>query len=144
MKPNIYLDIDGVILANENNAANYADEFIEYIVTNYSVTWATTHCMKFNADTAVGHIAHLFKPGTVEFLKKILPSQWSIAKTEMFDFTKPFLFIDDDCYPEEREALIKYNALDNWIEIDLFRNENQLLDIINNFPKAIQPFSAQE
>ena len=28
---NIYLDIDGVLLANENNAAPYADEFLQHI-----------------------------------------------------------------------------------------------------------------
>ena len=41
---NIYLDIDGVLLANENNAAPYADEFLQHILTKYpdSTYWLTT------------------------------------------------------------------------------------------------------
>lgn len=31
-KPNIYLDIDGVILANDKKAANYADEFLKNLL----------------------------------------------------------------------------------------------------------------
>ena len=139
MKPNIYLDIDGVILANENNTANYADEFITYLVNNYPVIWATTHCMQSDAHTAVNRIAHLFKPEAVELLKKIRASQWSVAKTELFDFTKPFLWFDDDCFPDEREAMVKNGCLDNWIEIDLFKNENQLKELLDNFPKATEP-----
>ena len=32
---NVYLDIDGVLLANENNAANYADEFLQAVLAAY-------------------------------------------------------------------------------------------------------------
>ena len=32
---NVYLDVDGVILANESHAANYVHEFLE-LVTNSS------------------------------------------------------------------------------------------------------------
>jgi len=35
---NIYLDIDGVLLANDTNPAKYADEFIKYILTKYPVS----------------------------------------------------------------------------------------------------------
>lgn len=41
---NIYLDIDGVILANDLHKSNYADEFIKHLVNKYPVYWLTTHC----------------------------------------------------------------------------------------------------
>ncbi|OGM16531.1 hypothetical protein A2V56_00600 [Candidatus Woesebacteria bacterium RBG_19FT_COMBO_42_9] len=41
---NIYLDIDGVILANDKQAALYAKEFLKYVTDNYPTYWLTTHC----------------------------------------------------------------------------------------------------
>ena len=45
-KMNVYLDIDGVLLANDNSLANYAQEFLSYVLTQFSDTtyWLTTHC----------------------------------------------------------------------------------------------------
>ncbi len=139
MKPNIYLDIDLVILANEKNAANGADDFLQYLIANYPVTWATTHVMHNDPETAISRLKDLLKPETVALLPQIRGASWSVAKTELFDFSKPFLFIDDDLYDDEREVLIQHNCLANWIEIDLSKNENQLLDLLTNFPVAIQP-----
>lgn len=34
----IYLDIDGVLIANELNPANYAKEFIEYVLEHHPDT----------------------------------------------------------------------------------------------------------
>ena len=41
---NVYLDIDGVLLANEKSAANYADEFLKAVLAAYpdSTYWLTT------------------------------------------------------------------------------------------------------
>lgn len=37
MRPNIYLDIDGVLLANEENLSIGAVEFIKYAVEHFDV-----------------------------------------------------------------------------------------------------------
>ncbi len=92
----IYVDIDGVLLANENNLANYAEEFIEYLVNNYTVYWLTTHCMDNDASLAVQNVGRFCKPEIVELLHKIKPTSWKVAKTEAIDFSQPFLWIDDD------------------------------------------------
>ena len=34
IKPNVYLDVDGVILANESHAANYVHNFLELVTKN--------------------------------------------------------------------------------------------------------------
>lgn len=41
---NIYLDIDGVLLVNDHEIANFSKEFIKYMVKNHNVYWLTTHC----------------------------------------------------------------------------------------------------
>ena len=53
---NIYLDIDGVLLANEENLAIGASELIKYAADNFSVYWLTTHCMHGDPTRAIEYI----------------------------------------------------------------------------------------
>lgn len=140
MKPKVYLDIDGVILANENNLANYAHEFLERVVNDYDTYWLTTHC-RGNAQQAVDRLALVAPTETIELVKRIKPTNWITAKTEAIDFTSPFLVFEDDMYDDERAELIKHNALDDWILIDLAKNENQLHDFLVSFPLPVSEFS---
>lgn len=139
MKPNVYLDIDGVLLANESYPALYAAEFIKHTVSNYPTYWLTTHCMLGNAEEPIDHIGKLFDEATVASMRQIRATSWVLMKTEAIDFSKPFIWFDDDLYSEEREELIKHGALDNWIEVDLYKNEKQLANFINSFPLASTP-----
>ena len=49
---NIYLDIDGVIMANDREPARHVTEFLEFVVNKYPVYWLTTHC---KGDAGTGH-----------------------------------------------------------------------------------------
>lgn len=137
---NIYLDIDGVLLANEHYPANYASEFIEYCLTNYpdSTYWLTTHCQG-DASRPIRDIGDLFDDETVELMKKIKPTIWldSSAKTDAIDFSKPFLWFDDDLFIKEREALVAHGVLENWIEVDLRKDPDALGKFIQSFPIPI-------
>lgn len=134
---NIYLDIDGVLLANDHNPANFVDEFINYVLTNYpdSTYWLTTHCQG-DATRPIKDVGHLFKPKTVELMKQIKPTTWlhSPSKTAAIDFSKPFLWFDDDLFLSERNELTEHNAIDNWIEVDLRKDPDMLLRFIQSFP----------
>ena len=132
---NIYLDIDGVLLANDLNPANHASEFLKYVLEKFpeSTYWLTTHCQG-DASVPIQHIGHLFDNETVELMKKIKPTSWNLAKTRAIDFSKPFLWFDDDLFYEEKESLIEHDLLDNWIEVDLSKNPDQLQNFINSFP----------
>jgi hypothetical protein len=135
---NIYLDIDGVLLANDKMAANHAPEFIKYVLTNFPDTtyWLTTHC-NGDANEPIKNIGHLFDSDTVALMRKIKPTSWQTAKTRAIDFTQPFLWFDDDLFYEEKETLFKHNALDNWIEVDLSRDDNQLAKFLESFPLPV-------
>jgi len=122
---NIYLDIDGVILANDLRKSNYADEFIKHLVNKYPVYWLTTHC-KGDAMFTVRFLERFFDKETIEIMKNILPTNWDTLKTEAIDFSQPFLWFDDDLFNEERKVLIENNCLDSWVEIDLAKDEYQL------------------
>jgi hypothetical protein len=135
---NIYLDIDGVLLANDSNQARYASEFLSYVLERYPDTtyWLTTHCQG-DAMTPIRHVGHLFDAKTVELMKKIKPTNWDVAKTDAIDFSKPFLWFDDDCFDFEREVLVQHGVLDNWIKVDLRRDEYQLQKFILSFPLPV-------
>ncbi len=139
MKANIYLDIDGVLLANEINPANYASEFLKYVLTNYPDTtyWLTTHCQG-DASVPIQHIGHLFPSDVTELMKKIKPTTWDRAKTSAIDFNQPFLWFDDDLFYEEKQELLKYDALDNWIGVDLSTDPDQLAKFLVSFPLPAQ------
>src|SRR3989344_4617184 len=91
---NIYLDIDGVILANDLQKAKHSEEFIKFLTDNHNVYWLTTHC-KGDAEYTVNHISCYFDSKTIEIIKKIKPTNWQTKKTEAFDFNKPFLWFDE-------------------------------------------------
>ena len=62
---NIYLDIDGVLLANEKNLTLGAQEFIKHVVTNYPTFWLTTHCMDGDPALAIENVGKLCDPEIV-------------------------------------------------------------------------------
>jgi hypothetical protein len=134
-KTNIYLDIDGVLLANDVHPANYANEFIRFVLDRFPDTtyWLTTHC-NGDASVPIKHVGHLFEPDVRELMKKIKPTTWQTAKTRGIDFSKPFLWFDDDLFYEERQELVKNGTLDSWIKVDLSKDPDQLMKYISSFP----------
>ncbi len=131
---NIYLDIDGVLLANDYNAANHVYEFLEKVnLTGGKVYWLTTHCQG-DATTAVNRLSRVFPRNILNLTKTFLPTSWKQAKTEAIDFSEPFLWFDDDLFDDERAELEKHNALDNWIGVDLAKNPDKLRDFVESFP----------
>jgi hypothetical protein len=131
---NIYIDIDGVIMANDKQPALHLKEFLQYITDNYSVYWLTTHC-KGDSNFTVHHLSQWLDAETLTILSKIKATNWDYSKTEAIDFKTPFLWFDDYLFDFEKEDLIKHNSLKSWVEIDFSKNVNQLKDIINDFPK---------
>ncbi len=138
MKPDVYLDIDGVLLANDLNPANYVHDFLVKVRDSANeVYWLTTHC-KGDASTAYKRLQLVLKPETMELLKDVKATDWDAAKTDGIDFSKPFLWFDDDLFYEERVVLESKQALDNWIEVNLSKDENNLLRFITSFPISVQ------
>jgi len=126
---NIYLDIDGVILANEKSLAPYAEDFLEYVISKYpdNVYWLTTHCWK-GENRAVDVLAPLLRPEVVKLIKKIKSTEWGDLKTDAINFKHPFIWLDDDLLPEEKQVLVNNKAINNFVHIDLAKNPNQLWD----------------
>lgn len=135
---NIYLDIDGVLLVNEKSVANHADEFLQLVLSKApdSTYWLTTH-QWLGQNRAIDVLRPYLKPVTTKLLQKVKTTKWDNFKTDAIDFTKPFLWFDDDLYPKEEQELTKNIALGNYIKVDLYKNPNQLADFISSFPAPI-------
>lgn len=129
---NVYLDIDGVLLANDLNAARHVYEFLE-VATQNPTFWLTTHC-KGDASTAIERLSLVFTPEQMKLIQNIKPTNWETAKTEAIDFSQPFLWFDDDCYSDELVELEKNGCVGNWVEVDLSKNPDQLADFVRSFP----------
>ena len=125
-RPILYLDIDGVLLANEENLAIGAKEFITYAADNFEVYWLTTHCMHGDSGWAVEYVNRASEEDLTPWLKKFKPTTWSLKKTEAIDFSKPFLWFDDDCFTEEQRVLREHDVFHSWIEVDLRKYPDQM------------------
>ena len=137
---NIYLDIDGVLLANEENLADGAAEFIKFAADNFSVYWLTTHCMHGDPTHAVEYVQRTNDENLRPWLEKFKPTIWSVKKTEAIDFTKPFLWFDDDCFSGEKVDLKLNNAEDSWIEINLAEHPDSMVHEI----KLLKSFASDQ
>ncbi|MCC7289398.1 hypothetical protein IT414_03350 [bacterium] len=136
-KPNVYLDIDGVLLANDKQPALHVHEFLDYVTSNYPTYWLTTHC-KGDTEHTLWVLGQVLQAETLELCKRIRPTNWGRDKTDGIDFTKPFLWFDDDLFESERRVLEEHGVLDNHIRVDLGKNEHQLADYLASFPVPIE------
>lgn len=128
---NIYLDIDGVLLANTGRPADYANEFLQAVLTSYpdSTYWLTTHV--WNGEHVVGEsLAPYLNAETQALIKKIKPTEWGDAKTDGIDFSLPFLWFDDDLFDDERGVLAQNDALNRHVLVNLYDNPSQLCELI--------------
>lgn len=128
---NIYLDIDGVLLANENNAAPHADEFLWHILSKYpdSTYWLTTHNWR-GENRAKDVLSPHLKPETAKLLKKIKPTEWGELKTDAINFEEDFLWFDDDLWPDELKVLEQNNATGRMVMINLNKDPDILKKLI--------------
>lgn len=131
LRKNLYLDIDGVILTRGITPALHLDKFLKYILSNYSVFWLTP---KFQGDSKriVKYLSQFLIPDTIDLITQIKATSFRLDKTEAIDFSKDFFLIDNELFDSEKNMLRKYNSYDSWIELDLIKNPDQLLDLVNS------------
>lgn len=112
---NIYLDIDGVLRGTASPVEDVVD-LLEFILTNYpdSTFWLTTHCRQgYNHTRAALLDSDLPKELVERASSMIQPSDFSVLKTEGIDFTKPFLWLDDNLFESEQKVLESHGCLIN-------------------------------
>lgn len=131
MRRNIYLGIDGVILTKGVVPALHLDLFLEYILDNFSVFWLSTRC-RGNSEITVKYLSQFLMPLTISLIGRIKPTDFYLDKTEAIDFNKDFLWLDVDLFDSEKKILKEHFRYDCWIELDLIKNPQQLLKLVNS------------
>lgn len=135
---NIYLDVDGVLLS-AGKPAEFLDEFIVYLDQDYkgSIYWLTTHCSG-SIDGVMAYMASAGVGGkTLDIMAEFKPTSWPMVKAQAIDFTKPFIWFDDNLLYSEKRLLNERGVLDNHIMVDLEKQPDSLLRFIQDFPIAI-------
>lgn len=129
---NIYLDIDGVLLASEKQPALHVHDFVEHMIGSHDVFWCTTHCrVAEDFPQQPLYVLRSLEPETLTLLKQVKPTYWDTLKTEAIDFSQPFKWFDDDCYEAEKDVLRQHNTLNSWIKVDLASNPSQLSKLLD-------------
>ncbi|KKW03629.1 MAG: hypothetical protein UY35_C0005G0077 [Candidatus Saccharibacteria bacterium GW2011_GWC2_48_9] len=135
MSPNIYLDIDGVLLSNGKSAIGL-DSFIAYLDDKHqgNVYWLTTHCKGSN-DSVISYLKQFVgNEQTLKAMGHIKPTKWNVAKTEGIDLDQPFIWFDDNLLYGEKMILEQNNALENMILVNLKDKPNSLENFVQDFP----------
>lgn len=127
----MYIEIDGVILTRGVTPAAHLDIFLSYILKNYSVSWLSSWC-RGNSQSTVRYLSQFLSAECVALVKKIKPTTFRLDKTEAINFNRNFFWLDDELFASEEQALRNHNRLDSWIKIDLIKNPDQLLHLVNN------------
>lgn len=131
MRQNIYLGIDGVIITRGVMPALHLDRFLKYILANYSVSWLSSRC-RGSSEYTVKYLSQFLFSDTVSLIERIKPTSFQLDKTEAIDFSKEFFWLDGQLFDSEKNILKEHGEYDSWIELDLIKNPNQLLYLVNN------------
>jgi len=101
-KPDLYIDVDGVML------------FLDKTENDWLLLWIQASRERFNrlfwlsCWTCMGNTETLYKkhPG-FKILEPITALKWNNHKTEAIDWTRPFIWIEDGITSEEKEIFKK-------------------------------------
>lgn len=126
---NIYLEMDGVLIDKNNQLADFAEVFLQYILTHWpdSTYWLSSHCWKGRNNTLDTLIPKLRKRRTIQLVELIKPTDWDELKTDAIDFRKAFLWFDSGLFSEEKQILEHYRALECYRKVNLVHDPSQLL-----------------
>ncbi len=119
----IYLDVDGVLLTSKHTrVADFANEFILFVVANFDCYWLTTHC-KGDIKTVIRYLSSYFSQDIIQKLLSIKPTDWTTLKTEAIDYNSNYLWLEDNPFQSEIEILKSKSQEERLIKVDLNRSD---------------------
>jgi hypothetical protein len=139
MKLLLFLDVDGVLLGRPEigssayQLANHGLSFLRFVVAEFEVGWATTHCRDGDSRHVVSYIAEHAteeqRDEVVSLAEAIRPTYFNVCKTEIFQVHsgRPWIWIDDAPLQAELEALAQNGWEGRLLRIDTCRAPDDLL-----------------
>lgn len=128
-----YIDIDGVLIkpdgkGREELILRFA-RVLRFLKANFDCYWLTTHVTEGSGGAGASRRLGMFlKDARVDpaILDGIKPTAWKTWKTEAIDFSGPFIWLDDDALPHERDVLMENGCAASLIEIDWSKRATRL------------------
>ncbi len=115
---NIYLDIDGVILGTASPQTDI-EAWLNYMLDNFkNIYWLTTHCRGGENQTEFWLNGKLSTELIRRISQRIQVTDWGVLKTDAIDFTKPFIWFDDNLMLSERQVLEEHSCLSSHFAMD--------------------------
>lgn len=133
---NVYLDVDGVLVDRAGNLAPNAELFLSKVVEDDNTYWLTTRCHG-DAGPVLSYMEHLVSPEIFELLKKIKPTTWSTYKTEAIDFTRPFVWYDDNPLASEIDQLRSKDCLKSLVRVSKNEYGTPLLPVYADWHSSL-------
>jgi hypothetical protein len=112
----IYLDIYGTLIASASSIAD-REALLNYLLDNFAgrIHWLTSY-----SEPRIREV--LAREYNEELLERLINSvkyqPYNYHKTDGIDFTKKFIWLDDNLTEADYYTLKEYGALDNQIHID--------------------------
>ena len=126
---NIYIDIDGVLLTKKQELPESSIEFIDFLTTNFSCYWLTTHC-RTGENKALNYLSKFYDENVIRKLSKVKSTNWMDLKTEEIDLNSNFIWLEDQPFEAEKLILKKYDKLECLLVVDL-NKPNELKEVIS-------------
>ena len=133
---NIYLDIDGVILGTASPREDI-EAWLNYMLDNFpNIYWLTTHCRGGENQTELWLRDKLPTKLVKRISEHIQATNWGVLKTDAIDFTKPFIWFDDNLMLSEQQILEYYGCLSSHFAMnpkdpEMARKALDVLRIVN-------------
>ena len=122
---NIYLDVNGVLLQQDLAPAIGVMDFLQRALKNNDVYWLTSHC-KGDTGTVIAYLDRMLPKEAGELIRRINPTNWDVLKTDGIDFSKDFLWFDDNQFWSEKRILSNHGCENKFIYVDLKKDPLQL------------------
>ena len=129
----VYLDIDGTLI-HEDLTENYGkpaaglEDFILALQT-HELYWLTTHCREGDPTRAQEIVKRVTSPDIHRLIDDIKGTVWDVNKSEGIDWDYDLIWFDNEIFPEERARFDSVELDQQFIEVDLRSNPNQLVEI---------------
>jgi hypothetical protein len=133
-----YLDVDGTIITNDHQEAFELNSFLKYLVRTGDVFWLTTHCRYADTSGVLIYLKPILSQENFLLASSFKPTTWNTLKTEVIDFTQPFIWFDDYLLEVEKKILKEKKCFENWIKMDLMENNQSIMKTVQpNFPDLL-------
>jgi len=130
---NIYLDIDGTLIHEDlterlGKPANGLPEFLQAI-QHHNLFWLTTHCREGDPARPIGILKRVTDESLHPIIESIKGTVWDTTKTQGIDWSKDFIWFDNEIASYEWDKFQGATENQQVIEVNIRENHDHLVEL---------------